>query len=234
MKNMLLLAVSLCLAWHLTGCSEKSNPLPSRSHPKDWNVATAQNFHGTKVLESDKGYCTGCHGFDLTGGTAGVACGDCHTLYPHNSEWIAMNSDLFHGRYIAEAGWSMQECQKCHGQDYRSGGERMACTTCHEDEAGPEACRTCHGNRNNPAPPEDLQGNTSTAAIGVGAHQRHVAALKSCAPCHNTYTALNDPEHIDSLPRAEVKAGIGWNRESGRCTTACHPASGPAYVWNRP
>lgn len=92
---------------------------------------------------------------------------------------------------------------------------------CGGDDVGPpvpeiERCAVCHGDRGRDGdaltralPPHDLHGNVSTAAPGVGAHERHVlgtpfARPVPCAECHLVPQEVSDPGHLDSSAPAEV------------------------------
>jgi predicted CxxxxCH...CXXCH cytochrome family protein len=74
----------------------------------------------------------------------------------------------------------------------------------------PYNCNSCHGNETNAAPPKDLEGNTSTSAPGVGAHQSHLLASDSigaavaCNECHVVPSLYNAAGHVDLTPGAEV------------------------------
>ncbi|MFL5300364.1 MAG: CxxxxCH/CxxCH domain c-type cytochrome, partial [Anaeromyxobacteraceae bacterium] len=105
-------------------------------------------------------------------------------------------------------------------------------------EAGPAtvaaACTRCHGSGDDPAPPRSARGETSTTAIGVGAHQAHLKdgllhRAIACAECHVLPT---DIQHVDGVakvafgPNANA-AGVtsSWSRASATCTTYCHGAT---------
>lgn len=127
----------------------------------------------------------------------------------HPEGWTDPPSAEFHGRVIRSAGWDMQSCRTCHGADYSGGVTEVSCQTCHAVNAGPENCSTCHGSAGSPAPPEDIDGNTTTAAPGVGAHQRHLngGTLSSrvwCYDCHKVPPAVYTAGHVDSDLPAEV------------------------------
>jgi hypothetical protein len=232
MKKLVLCGFAILFATLWAGCAKDANPLPSKSHPKDWTISSAPDFHGKKVIEAGKVSCTGCHGYDLDGGEAQIACHSCHTLYPHDAGWMVMSAAPFHGTYIAGQNWSMKSCQKCHGVNYSGGSSKKSCLACHSDEGGPEACNTCHGSRKNAAPPEDLSGHISQTALGVGAHQRHMDANIACSKCHLVPETVQDSGHIDSTPHAEVTAALQWNRTTATCITSCHSNTGKTYIWN--
>ncbi len=233
MKKFLYPLQGLLLLLGCFGCSEESNPLPSRSHPIDWNLATSANFHGKKVIASGKVSCTACHGYDLSGGDTGIACASCHALYPHDAQWTVIAASSFHGAYIAAQNWSMSSCQKCHGSDYQGGDVKVACTSCHSAANGPESCSTCHGSQKNAAPPKDLHGHTARSALGVGAHQPHIDRGLQCKSCHAVPASSSDAGHIDGNAPAEVLSALAWNRETGSCATPCHTQTDKMYFWNR-
>lgn len=102
----------------------------------------------------------------------------------------------FHGTYLNERDWPLEQCVDCHGRDFRGGASGAACTTCHQ--GGPTACATCHGS-----------GPTS------GKHVIHLegGALErpmTCETCHVTPRDWLAPGHIFTasgerdLPPAEV------------------------------
>ncbi len=120
-----------CIVILLSGCSEDKNPMPSESHPDGWNTATADNFHGSKVLETNYASCKSCHGTDLKGGKSGVSCFTCHQTYPHPDEWTQFNSDSSHAAYIKETTGAIDYCKNCHGDDLQGGKSGIACSDCH-------------------------------------------------------------------------------------------------------
>jgi predicted CxxxxCH...CXXCH cytochrome family protein len=202
---------------------------PSFPHPSTWLDKDSEPFHGDVVDSLGTKVCEDCHGADLSGGISGVACSDCHSLFPHPSGWANPNSPNFHGVYISEDNWSLSSCTGCHGADYEGGSSGVSCTTCHAQTGGPEACNTCHGNFAGPvsnisnwAPPEDLEKETATTAKGVGAHQTHLNTMDlaavnelGCTQCHAQLSGFDDPNHITGTVQLE------WNplaTDSGRVT----------------
>ncbi|MDZ7315128.1 MAG: hypothetical protein ONA69_05435 [candidate division KSB1 bacterium] len=209
-------------------CAEDRFPLPAKTHSKEWSNPASENFHGVKVVTVGYSSCRSCHGDDLRGGESGVGCYGCHEDYPHPIGWKQKTTADFHGQPIRSRNWSMAECKSCHGADYRGGRSGSSCYTCHTAEAGPEACNVCHGNAEHNYPPEDLSGNTSTSAMGVGAHEKHMALFR-CSHCHVVPDSLAAPNHIDEPP-AEVHAQWGWDRSKGNCVSSCH---GGRLIWNK-
>jgi hypothetical protein len=130
-------------------CSEDKNPLPSVSHPEEWNTVQSADFHGKKVLEMNKvlaekkvlaaGYesCKSCHGVDFKGGKSGVSCNDCHSTFPHPDEWSLIGNDNSHGEFIKENMGAIENCKKCHGFDLRGGTSGVSCYDCHAEESLP-------------------------------------------------------------------------------------------------
>jgi hypothetical protein len=96
-------------------------------------------------------------------------------------------------------------------------------------------CSGCHGSASSSAPPFDLEGNTFTTALGVGAHQAHLQAPSglrapiACETCHLVPATLTAVGHLDAAP-AEVNAVLGWDRSSETCTTWCHGQARPKWT----
>lgn len=239
LKVPLMLCSAIMITW-IVNCSTDKQPLTSTAHPDGWNTPGTDIFHGVKVWQAGYSSCKSCHGADLAGGEAGVACLSCHAIFPHPQEWIIMNAENFHGKIIRANNWSMIGCKTCHGEDFRGGRSNSSCYDCHRGSHGPESCNTCHGNEANAAPPEDLQNRTMRTEITIGAHQKHVHAFLAfdssltrynvCQKCHVLPTRVAAPGHIDSSVNAEVLEILGWNRNQGTCSAFCHADS--TYIWN--
>ncbi|MGB9697153.1 MAG: CxxxxCH/CxxCH domain c-type cytochrome [Ignavibacteria bacterium] len=161
----------------------------------------------------------------------------------HPAGWTVPNSPDFHGKFIAASSWNLNQCQTCHGKDYRGGNTQSSCYNCHQD--GPTACNLCHGNESHIYPPKSLAGNTLPTQQGVGAHDKHLntdstlrfSARVECNECHLPITDFNDTNHIGSNPGiAEVvfgslaKKSLGgvvpnpiWDRNTQKCSNVyCH------------
>ena len=229
----------------LSSCSTETDPLPSVTHPEEWNESSSEQFHGNKVLTVGSEFCTSCHGADYSGGRSGVACSDCHSNFPHPPSWSSPGNDSSHAAYLKSVYWDMSGCQSCHGEDYRGGSSGVSCYQCHTNPGGPEACNTCHGSSAAPvtnmsswAPPKDLDDNLSTTAVGVGAHQTHMvdttvstAYLKDCNLCHTNLSGYDDPNHINGtvdMAFNEVATDSGrvnpiWTAGTTSCSDVyCH------------
>jgi predicted CxxxxCH...CXXCH cytochrome family protein len=125
-------------------------------------------------------------------GTGQADCGTCHGTPPD------------HGNTSAPAGTTA--CVACHpsvvdkdrkiiGTDKHVNGQ--------VDFGDPAAgCAGCHGGKANAAPPPDLTGDTSRSAVGVGAHQAHLAGAArlrgpiACNECHRVPTDVSSPGHF--------------------------------------
>jgi predicted CxxxxCH...CXXCH cytochrome family protein len=230
------------------------------SHPPEWNDTSAENFHGKKVLAAGNESCQGCHGVDYQGGNSGIACNDCHENYPHPPEWSAPGNDGSHSSYLKAANWQIEECQSCHGENYRGGSSGSSCYDCHTGSKGPESCNVCHGSSAvddselySWAPPKDLANNVLTSNIGVGAHQTHLvdtnytnAYTRDCDLCHRVPTSFDDPRHRDGIIDIEFN-DIGtdegelspiWDAGAATCSdTYCHGnfalGNNATVVWNQ-
>jgi predicted CxxxxCH...CXXCH cytochrome family protein len=240
-----LVFISAVLLLLLLSCSKDADPIPSVTHPPEWNISNSELFHGNKVLTVGAEFCTSCHGNDYSGGRSGIACADCHATFPHPPTWSTPGSDSSHAAYFKTIYWDMSRCQDCHGEDYTGGKSGVSCYDCHTNPGGPEACNTCHGSKAAPiteiyswAPPKDLEDNLSTTAVGVGAHQTHLinsskttAYLKDCNLCHTNILSFDDPDHINGavdMDFNEVATDSGravpiWSEGTTTCTNVyCH------------
>lgn len=153
-------------------------------------------------------------------------------LTVHKEGILDQNSPDFHGNVIRNAMWDMRSCKQCHASDYSGGTAGASCLTCHDQLAGPENCSTCHGSSTSPAPPRDLNGNTLTSAVGVGAHQVHLGESSiiktiSCTQCHVVPENVYQSGHVDSGSPAEITFGfipltnLGINSAYDNSTATC-------------
>ena len=156
----------------------------------------------------------------------------------HINGWMDTgNSDQFHGRVLRQAVYNLTGCQDCHGQDLTEGVSGVSCQTCHA--SGVMACNTCHGNDGNAAPPRDLNYNSATTLVTVGAHQSHVAdgpfhTAFPCQKCHTTPTHPGDEGHYQSggklltgpapvIVASGATGTFSWDRNKATCFNSyCH------------
>jgi hypothetical protein len=150
-------------------------------------------------------------------------------------------SPNWHGNLIRNNNWNLSNCQHCHAADFSGGTTGASCLNCHKNSGGPEACNTCHGKFKDPskiAPPRDINGDTATTFLGVGAHTQHLYESTlgnnvSCSNCHKVPNSFNTPGHVDTdLPAEVVFSGQAvshgasnaiYNHADGTCAnTYCH------------
>lgn len=230
--------VGVALLTVLMSCSEEKSPTDINTHPDGWNNVNSAVFHGKKV-EANHGIdnCLACHGETLDdGGESGVACADCHNTRQEDGP-LANHDPINHKILVQNSGWDLESCAYCHSDNYKGNDLTGDCTTCHTNDAGPEACNTCHGDfaaadpleATDIAPPADLYGETRPFSTGVGLHNYHVTSGVSCNLCHaSPVNSFDDPSHIDGDGIAEVNPDFirTWDRDNGTCTTGCHVQDG--------
>ena len=229
------------------GCSKLqeniTQPQALSIHSKGNLDSSSVNFHGN-VLKTNNFNLTGCeqcHAANFQGGITDVSCYNCHN-YPHPQGMADTTSPNFHGKVLLINHFVMDECQKCHGSDLSgNGSNKLNCRNCHTQSAGTFACNTCHGNFEDTAriaPPRDINGNTSTDLITVGAHASHLYendfAIVACLNCHKVPNANNVKDHITPISQANIVLldslaihGIASNAvfdlNTGTCSnTYCH------------
>lgn len=155
----------------------------------------------------------------------------------HPDGWLNRTSPNFHGAFIRETGWNLNNCQQCHGEDYAGGIANVTCLTCHRNT--PEDCVVCHGRTDNQtgAPPRDLDDNIEVSSPRVGTHTAHLEegvfqAGIECESCHLVPPFYDAPGHVDSDLPAEVTfqglavlygANPMWDRTQLQCANSyCH------------
>lgn len=201
------------------------------------SLARAMNHQPSYDAEVETCTNSYCHGQARPLWTEANAspCGTCHGLPP------------------AAPHPQSDKCASCHGdvideQRHFLHPERHVDGVV--DYAAPSGCTSCHGSEQNAAPPSDIQGNLEITALGVGAHQAHLAGGKfgrplECAECHTVPEKVTDEAHADASPAEVTLVGVAqtqahaasWDRASATCTDSwCHgPSPGdarPSPVWN--
>lgn len=163
------------------------------------------------------------------------ACGSCHSIPPPPPHVQVPTRD----------------CGTCHSAVINQNGDFVAPEK-HVDGVVEEhsvACNACHGNDKNNAPPHDLEGDTSTSAPGVGAHQAHLqgganSRALACNECHVVPKKVTDPGHTGQPPAKLTFSGVAAS--NGRtptfdpvtltCSNWCHSPDKPggsSPVWTR-
>jgi predicted CxxxxCH...CXXCH cytochrome family protein len=183
--------------------------------------------------------------FAVSLGTLIISCSDLKTNLPvepkisvHKIGFSDPASMNFHGTYIMQSNWDIQQCQSCHAADFSGGTAGVSCNSCHTAAGGPTACNTCHGNFNDPtriAPPRAVNGDTATTVMGVGAHTSHLYSntlgTVVCANCHNVPQSVSSPGHINpsnlvnlqGLAITNNASNATFNSSDGSCAnTYCH------------
>ncbi len=123
-----LLAVVICSC---AGTNNDAPPFKDGQHPADW-VSNHGSWLASRGISNGVNTCFSCHGEDLSGGIAKVACSTCHgTGFDfgaggHPAGWLTG-----HGALVVSNGVS--GCTTCHGVDQSGGVAKVACSSCHGD-----------------------------------------------------------------------------------------------------
>lgn len=241
------LYVIAALSLTLFACSELKNdiaePVSISVHGSTAMQKASPTFHGLLLPTKKMTDCGQCHSQNYSGGTAMVSCASaqCHpTITVHTENIMNPSSAGFHGKYIANLSYNMDQCKQCHGATYSGGVSSPTCKPCHKQTMGPEACNTCHGDFSNPtliAPPRSLNNAINTSDPSVGAHTKHLidagfSSTVACSECHKVPGGLKSAGHIDNTPRAEIFFGTiassgstapSYNTSTYKCdNTYCH------------
>jgi predicted CxxxxCH...CXXCH cytochrome family protein len=208
----------------LTGLAAQTPADGTRAGPPAWDPSgrTCSNVYCHGATFADSAAVTNSPSWDAAPRPATQTCTFCHGLPPNG------------------AGGTL--CSTCH-HDVVDEQTKLISTTLHlngtVDFADPNTpCSTCHGSASSAAPPPDLQGNSATSAVGVGQHQRHVAAPVlgirgpiQCSECHQVPANVLSPGHFGAghAPGAPVGAAVFPN-VTGSGTLARAQSASP--TWN--
>jgi len=162
------------------------------------------------------------------GGMPGFACNSCHTVpttqassghqdSPLPAE-VTFDESVIVTRLAASWDRDAMTCRGlvCHGAEnvtpLWTEDHPFECWECHGDPDREIVAPSTFDPRS--APPTDLNGDTNTAAHGVGAHVSHVTTgdLRvgiDCVECHEKPENVEDEGHIEGGPpfQAEIKWG---------------------------
>lgn len=183
--------------------------------------------------------CSSCHGYPPPNhAPTSTNCSTCHpgTVRADGSIDVAnglhVNGTVDAAGAVHAPGWEnpdqhgraanadLASCQACHGADFDGGSAGVSCNACHAAAGFPSwqtTCTFCHGDparqANAAAPPVGTQGETSTTARAVGAHQQHlsggaIGAAVACTECHAVPTGIS---HVDGT--AAVTFGAAARRD---------------------
>jgi len=209
---------------HLAG-GDNSRPLECKEcHHVPTNVLDPLHIDGAEPAEVIFTGVAATDGRDPAFDAKSLTCGNtwCHSPEPGTSKpspvWNsnpdkALPCSGCHGTPPAAPHPQMDNCSFCHGDVVGKDNKTIINRSLHVNGeinvTLPTTCNSCHGSANNPAPPKDLEGNTATTAMGVGAHQAHLAGSNwaravTCDECHIVPQNVNDPGHFDSPRPAEL------------------------------
>ena len=137
----------------------------------------------------------------------------------HPDGWADQDDAEFHGVFLGDNGYPLDECRACHGGDYLGGDVGVSCVAsgCHTDTV--DRCGTCHGAEDDPRPV-------------TGAHAEHAGY---CATCHPVPAAVAAAGHIDGtvdlvFSGLAVAGGATPVYDGTSCSGSyCHQLGSPAW-----
>ena len=180
-------------------------------HPAGWSEP---DRHGGEVLAAAAGAeacATSCHGADFAGGFTGIACADCHPLYPHSAGWEEP------GRHGAPAFFDTlpARCGGCHGLALQGGDSGVGCFDCHPGY--PHEARWEEPHRHGL---KTLRAGTvdGCASACHGADFLGGLSSVSCFGCHPLYP------HAPGWVEYESHGAEAKPTGSVACATLCHGA----------
>jgi predicted CxxxxCH...CXXCH cytochrome family protein len=140
----------------------------------------------------------------------------------HPQGFADKKSPSFHGGALKEAGYPLESCRVCHGEDYAGGPVGSSCLGgCHTE--GVEACDVCHGEHSSPLP-------------ASGAHAIHA---DSCALCHEIPGDARGSLHPNAMVEvvfsgsAALNPAAEWDANARQCNNIyCH--GGATVPWDPP
>ncbi len=227
-------ATASCTPCHGEDLQNSSGKKPCKSchalypHEAGWMQAGNAQFHGAfaKSVNYDLTACKSCHGAEFQGGEGKQSCNTCHASYPHKSGWLNPQNSQYHGAYLAERSFKLDECKACHGATLQGGDGKASCTTCHASYPHEtsfkyektsaqfhgvqlkaegydlSACSACHG--------ADFTGGTAKA---------------SCFRCHDSY-----PHNAAWLNPVDATSHLGYLRGHGHDLQSCQACHGADYL----
>jgi predicted CxxxxCH...CXXCH cytochrome family protein len=210
-------------------------------HADPWMVATSGAFHGTSAGQG-LSTCLPCHGADLAGGTAGVACADCHgsagQLTCTSCHRRVPGDAENRSSHLAGAGTSSGDCRTCHDASQEANGHYRL--PGRGGEFPDDSCRSCHDGQgvalSGRTPPllvgwtDTVAGDWHGARTGTGhggtlaaPYARRQAPLP-CTACHAHHASANAFLFRATVNGRPVPAGAidraGVGAEA--LCTACH------------
>jgi hypothetical protein len=197
-------------------------------HANGWMQTGNAQFHGAwaKGANWDLTACKTCHGAEFQGGEGKQSCYACHASFPHKSGWLNPQNSQYHGAYLAERSFKMDECKACHGATLQGGDGKESCYTCHASyphEAGfkyEKSAANFHGVQLK-ARSYDL----SDCSACHGADFKGGTAKASCFKCHANY-----PHDTDWTDPSATTSHVAWMRGNGHDLTPCKSCHGADYL----
>jgi predicted CxxxxCH...CXXCH cytochrome family protein len=199
--------------------------LQAAGHDVSWMDTTSPNFHAF-AADGDLASCTRCHGAQLDGGTANVACTQCHV---QGGTANAFGCTMCHGGTDNTTGAPPAATWGHAGDPQRGGGTldpiRVGAHTAHVT-ASPISpaldCSVCHVKPTEALSPGHVDGTPTVTFAGLALTQGANPTWNvSAATCSSTYChgAFDGGNHAAPV----------WTGGSGEATCgSCHGTPPPA------
>jgi len=209
---------------HLDGVIEAVN-----GHASSWMDQTSSGFHAF-AANRQIATCTGCHGADLSGGTTGVACAQCHdqNLPAGVTSWRT-NCTMCHGGTDNQTGAPPRATWGNGGDPIRVGAH-----TAHVQGGSLRVgmgCVECHVKPTDALSPGHLVDSYATIAFGALASSSgaapswsRVSATCSSTYCHGGYSGTYTYFFYDAYYTASYAGSVGtpvWTDGPMACDS-CH------------
>lgn len=190
-----------------------------------WETKTA---HGQIKKDNIKSQCAVCHSNDLNNKAPKKIqekipkCTLCHS-YPHPADWLLAGKNEFHGNVALEK--SNNDCQKCHGSDYRGVIKTgvVGCDKCHTEYPHTTDFKNQHHENNYELTENKISKKCQMCHLTRQLTENDQKPLYENKTCHNCHTYPHDSKWKDKLSN-QFHGKFITNGNTTECQ-GCHGAN---------